>query len=45
MTVNTAFEKAYVCNLLEEIESEAAVCGNVVEVVVKPYEVVTVLVK
>ena len=45
LTVNTAFEKAYVCNLLEEIESEAAVCGNVVEVVVKPYEVVTVLVK
>lgn len=45
LTVNTAFEKAYVCNLLEETESEAAVNGNTIEVVLKPYEVVTVLVR
>lgn len=45
LTVDTAFEKAYVCNLLEEIESEAAVNGNVVEVALKPYEVVTVLLR
>ncbi len=43
LTVNTAFEKAYVCNLLEEIETEAVVNGNEIEVVLKPYEVVTVL--
>jgi alpha-mannosidase len=45
LTVNTAFEKAYVCNLLEEIETEAVVNGNEIEVVLKPYEVVTVLLK
>ncbi len=45
LTVNTAFEKAYICNLLEEIESEAAVYGKAIEVVLKPYEVVTVLVR
>lgn len=45
LTVNTAFERAYVCNLLEETESEAAVNGNTIEVVLKPYEVVTVLVR
>ena len=36
-------KKAYVCNLLEEIETEAVVNGNEIEVVLKPYEVVTVL--
>ena len=45
LTVNTAFEKAYICNLLEEIESEAAVYGKAIEVVLKLYEVVTVLVR
>ena len=45
LTVDTAFEKAYICNLLEEIESEAAVYGKAIEVVLKPYEVVTVLVR
>ena len=45
LTVNTAFEKAYICNLLEETESEAAVSGNSIDVVLKPYEVVTVLLK
>ncbi|MDE7339093.1 MAG: alpha-mannosidase [Lachnospiraceae bacterium] len=43
LTVNALFEKAYLCNLLEEIEGEAAVNGNVIDVVLKPYEVVTVL--
>ena len=42
LTVNAAFEKAYICNLLEETESEAAVTGKEIEVVLKPYEVVTV---
>lgn len=42
LTVNTAFKKAEICNLLEETESEAAVNGNEVDVVLKPYEVVTV---
>jgi len=45
LTVNEAFGKAYVCNLLEEIESEAHVERNVVDVTLKPYEVVTVLVR
>lgn len=42
LTVNTAFTKAYICNLLEETESEATVNGTVIDVVIKPYEVVTV---
>ena len=42
LTVNADFEKAYICNLLEETEGEAAVAGNEIEVVLKPYEVVTV---
>ncbi len=45
LTVNAAFEKAYICNLLEEVQSEAAAEGNVIDVVLKPYEVVTVLIK
>ncbi len=45
LTVNADFEKAYICNLLEETEGEAAVNGNVVDVVLKPYEVVTVLLR
>lgn len=45
LTVNTDFQKAYLCNLLEETEYEAAVNGNVVEVVLKPYEVVTVMIR
>ncbi len=43
LTVNTPFEKAYICNLLEEPESEAAVLCDGIDVVLKPYEVVTVL--
>ena len=43
LTVNAPFEKAYLCNLLEEIESEAAVDGNVIDVVLNPFEVITVL--
>ena len=42
LTVNTNFSKAYICNLLEETECEAAVDGKEIEVVLKPYEVVTV---
>lgn len=42
LTVGVPFEKAYICNLLEETESEASVNGNEIEVVLKPYEVVTV---
>lgn len=42
LTINRPFEKAYICNLLEEIACEADVEGNVVSVVLKPYEVVTV---
>ena len=42
LTVNTNFSKAYICNLLEETECEAAVDGKEIEVALKPYEVVTV---
>lgn len=45
LSVNTAFEKAYVCNLLEDEEAEAAVCGNVISVTLKPYEIVTIKIK
>lgn len=42
LTVNRQFAQARICNLLEEDETAAAVNGNVVDVVLKPYEVVTV---
>ena len=42
LTVNKPFEKAWICNLLEEEESEAHAEGNVIDVTLKPYEVVTV---
>ena len=42
LTVNIPFDKACICNLLEEPQEEAHVEGNVVDVVLKPYEVVTV---
>ncbi len=42
LTVDTDFEKAYICNLLEEEEQEAQVNGKEIHVVLKPYEVVTV---
>ena len=45
LTVNAPFEQAWICNLLEERERQAVVCGNEIEVVLKPYEVVTVLIK
>ena len=41
VTVNADFEKAYVCNLLEEEEQEAQVKGKEIAVALKPYEVVT----
>lgn len=42
LTVNRPFEKAYICNLLEEIQEEAQVSGNKVAVTCRPYEVVTI---
>ena len=45
LTVNRDFTKAYICNMLEEIEAEAAVSGNQITVLLKPYEVVTVKVR
>ena len=45
LTINAEFEKACICNLLEEVQSEATVEGNVIDLVLKPYEVVTVLIK
>ncbi len=45
LTVHTDFKKAYVCNLLEETEYETTVEGNIVDIVLKPYEVVTVRIK
>lgn len=40
--MNLDFTKAYICNLLEEVQEEAPVNGNRVAVTCKPYEVVTV---
>ena len=42
LTVNRDFQKAYICNLLEETEAEAAVSANCIQIPVKPYEIVTV---
>ena len=42
LTVNRRFAKAYICNLLEEAETEAEVDGNRIAVPIKPYEIVTV---
>lgn len=42
LTVNRSFSKAYICNLLEEIQEEVPVSGNKVKVTCRPYEVVTV---
>ncbi len=42
LTVDRPFEKAYICNLLEETEAEAQVEGNKIALTLKPYEVVTV---
>lgn len=42
VTVNKPFAKAYICNLLEETESEAQVEGNQITLTCKPYEIVTV---
>lgn len=42
LTVNRTFKKAQICNLLEEEESTAPVSGQVIDVTLKPYEVVTV---
>lgn len=42
LTVDKAFSKAYICNLLEEAEEEAQVEGNQITFVCKPYEIVTI---
>lgn len=42
LTVNRDFERAYICNLLEETETEAAVSENRIQIPVKPYEIMTV---
>ncbi len=42
LTVNHEFGKAQICNLLEEPEYTAQTAGNTIDVVFKPYEVVTV---
>ena len=42
LTVNHEFGKAQICNLLEEPEYTAQTAGNTIDVVLKPYEVVTV---
>ncbi len=42
LTVDRPFTKAYICNLIEEVESEAEVTGNQIHFTCKPYEIVTV---
>lgn len=42
LTVNADFRKAFICNLLEETQAEAAADGTAIDVELKPYEVVTV---
>jgi len=42
LTVHKEFSQAQICNLLEEPERMAAADGNVIDVQLKPYEVVTV---
>ena len=42
LTVNKTFSKAYICNLLEEIQEEAIVNENQITVTCKPYEIVTI---
>lgn len=42
LTVNRPFTRAYLCNLLEETETEAQVEGNQILFACKPYEIVTV---
>lgn len=42
LTVNKPFTRAYICNLLEETETETKVDGKRIAVPIKPYEIVTV---
>ncbi len=42
LTVNQPFTKAYICNLLEEVQSEAEVEGNRIAFECGAYEIVTV---
>lgn len=45
LTVHTDFTEVYICNLLEEEIDRAHTEGNVIDVTLKPYEVVTVKIK
>ena len=45
MTVPAGTKAAYLTNLLEEIESELEVVDNTVTFTIKPYEIVTILLK
>ena len=42
LTVNTSFQKAYLCNLLEDEEQELDVNGSDIGLTIKPYEILTV---
>ena len=45
LRIPTDYKRAFVCNLLEEEESETAVEQGIVKVTLKPYEVVTIKLK
>lgn len=38
-------QQAFVCDLMENVQTELPVCDNTLQVVVKPYEIVTIKVK
>ena len=42
VTVNRRFEKAFICNLLEEEEEAASVEGNRILITCRPYEILTI---
>ena len=42
LTVQGTYQKAFLCNLLEEEETEADICNGEINLIIKPYEIVTV---
>jgi alpha-mannosidase len=42
LEINLDFEKAYTCNLIEEVEEELSVIDNKIEIVIKPYEIFSI---
>ena len=42
LTVNQPFTKAYICNLLEEVQEEAQTDGNRIAFSCRAYEIVTI---